>query len=110
MIIFITGKCTGISFIDSTTVDVFQDRKIHSHKVFTGIAERVKNSTGWFYVFKLHRVVNDKGDIISFYSTQGNVDDREAKTIEALFSKGSIWQIFSRQRIFISKDLRYTIF
>jgi len=48
------GKCTGISFIDSTTLDVCHNRRIHSHKVFKGIAERGKSSTGWFYGFKLH--------------------------------------------------------
>ena len=31
---------------------------------------------GWFYGFKLHLVINDKGEIIDFLFTQGNVDDR----------------------------------
>ncbi len=81
---FRTGKCTGISFIDSTTLDVCDNRRIHSHKVFKGIAERGKSSTGWFYGFKLHLVVNDKGEILSFYLTPGNVDDRNPDVIEAL--------------------------
>jgi hypothetical protein len=81
---FRTGKCTGISFIDSTTLDVCHNRRIHSHKVFKGIAERGKSSTGWFYGFKLHLVINDKGEILSFYLTPGNVDDRDLKVIEPL--------------------------
>lgn len=81
---FRTGKCTGISFIDSTTLDVCHNRRIHSHKVFKGIAERGKSSTGWFYGFKLHLVINDKGEILSFYLTSGNVDDRDLKTIKTL--------------------------
>lgn len=81
---FRTGKCTGISFIDSTTLDVCHNRRIHSHKVFKGIAERGKSSTGWFYGFKLHLVVNDKGEILSFYLTPGNIDDRNPKIIEQL--------------------------
>ena len=32
---------------------------------------------GWFYGFKLHLIVNEKGDILNFVITQGNVDDRE---------------------------------
>ena len=81
---FRTGKCTRISFIDSTTLDVCHNRRIHSHKVFKGFAQRGKSSTGWFYGFKLHLVVNDKGEILSFYLTPGNVDDRDPETIEKL--------------------------
>ena len=81
---FRTCKCTGISFIDSTTLDVCHNRRIHSHKVFKGIADRGKSSTGWFYGFKLHLVVNDKGEILSFYLTPGNVDDRDLKVVESL--------------------------
>jgi len=84
MIKFRTGKCTGISFIDSTTLDVCNNRRIYSHKVFKGIAERGKSSTGWFYGFKLHLVVNEEGEILSFHLTPGNVDDREPKTIQNL--------------------------
>ena len=32
---------------------------------------------GWFYVFKLHLIINDKGEILNFVITQANVDDRE---------------------------------
>lgn len=84
MMKFRTGKCTGISFIDSTTLDVCNNRRIYSHKVFKGIAERGKSSTGWFYGFKLHLVVNDKGEILSFYLTPGNVDDRNLNVIKNL--------------------------
>ena len=31
---------------------------------------------GWFFGFKLHLIVNEKGDILNFVITQGNVDDR----------------------------------
>lgn len=58
---FRTGKCTGISFIDSTTLDVCHNRRIHSHKVFKGIAEREKSSTGWLYGFKFNLIISDKG-------------------------------------------------
>ena len=71
------GECTGITFIDSTRLPVCDNRRIHNHKVFDGIAERGKCTMGWFYGFKLHLIINDKGEILNFMITQGNVDDRE---------------------------------
>ena len=71
-----TGKSTGITFVDSTTMDVCHNRRIHQHKVFKGIAQRGKSSTGWFYGFKLHLLVNEFGEIVSFAFTPGNTDDR----------------------------------
>lgn len=43
-----------------------------------------KSSIGWFYGFKLHLVINDKGEILSFYLSKTNVDDRNAKAITKL--------------------------
>lgn len=43
--------------------------------------ERGKTSVGWFYGFKLHLIINEKGEIISFYITKGNVDDRNEEVI-----------------------------
>ena len=71
------GDCTGISFIDATSIAVCHNRRIERHKVFKGLAERGKTSMGWFYGFKLHLVVNDRGESLSFYLTPGNVDDRK---------------------------------
>ena len=45
------GKCTGISFADSTPLRVFRNQRIHVHKVFKGIAQRGKCSMGWFFGF-----------------------------------------------------------
>jgi hypothetical protein len=81
------GKCSGISFMDSTTLDVCDNRRIYSHKVFKGIAQRGKSSTGWFYGFKLHLVVNDSGEILSFFITPGDVDDRDLEVIEKISAK-----------------------
>ena len=50
------GKCTGISFVDSTPLRVCKNQRIHIHKVFKGIAQRGKSSMGWFFGFKLHLV------------------------------------------------------
>jgi len=43
------GTCTGITFIDSTTLAVCKNPRIHYHKTFAGLARRGKTSTGWFY-------------------------------------------------------------
>lgn len=69
------GSCTGISVMDATKVTVCHNRRIHSHKVFKGLAERVKTSTGWFYGFKLHLLINDKGELLNMTITPGNTDD-----------------------------------
>lgn len=70
------GEGTGIAFIDATDLSVCDNHRIGQHKVFKGIAQRGKTSTGWFYGFKLHLVVNDCGDLVNFTLTAGNVDDR----------------------------------
>jgi hypothetical protein len=70
------GQCSGISFIDSTSLAVCHPARIHQHRVFAGRAARGKTSVGWFYGFKLHLVVNDQGELLAFCLTPGNVDDR----------------------------------
>lgn len=71
------GTCTGISFVDSTPLRVCRNQRILIHKTFKGLAERGKCSMGCFFGFKLHLVINDKGEILNFMFTPGNVDDRE---------------------------------
>lgn len=78
------GKSSGINFVDSTTLDVCDSHRITSNKVFAGIAKRGKSSTGWFFGFKLHIAINDKGEILSFCITSGNVDDRDWSVLEKL--------------------------
>ena len=46
------------------------------HKVFKGLATEGKTSTGWFFGFKLHFILNTLGEIIRMTITGGNVDDR----------------------------------
>ncbi len=71
------GSCTGVSFIDATGLKVCHNLRIPSHRVFRGSAERDYSSTGWYYGFKLHLAVNERGEILGFYLTAANVDERE---------------------------------
>ena len=71
------GKCTGISFVDSTPLRVCKNQRIHMHKVFKGIAQRGKCSMGWFFGFKLHLICNEKGELLNFMITPGDIDDRK---------------------------------
>jgi len=97
------GSCTGIGFIDSTVIRVCKNQRIHSHKVFSGLAERGKGSMDWFYGFKLHLIINDKGELLRFFITPGNVDDRNMKVIEKM-SK-NLWGKLFGDRGYVSKTL-----
>ena len=72
------GECSGISFIDSTSLDVCRNQRIHCHKVFTGLAARGQTSMGWFFGFKLHLVVNDRAKSCVFASPLAMSDDRNS--------------------------------
>lgn len=78
------GKSRGINFVDSTHIKVCHNKRIRQNKVFKNVAERGFTSIGWFYGFKLHLIINDKGEILSFYLTKGNVDDRNIKVMQSL--------------------------
>lgn len=81
------GSCTGISFIDSTPIKACHIKREKQNRVFKGFAAKGQCSMGWFYGFKLHIVINDKGEIIDFLFTQGNVDDREPLKNKAFHEK-----------------------
>jgi len=102
------GECTGISIIDSTPIRVCHIKREWSHKVFKGIATKGKSTIGWFFGFKLHLIINDKGEIIQFLITRGNVDDRAP-----LKDKGFPEKVFGKlfgDRGYISQDLFEQLF
>ena len=96
------GECRGVSFVDSTRLRVCENRRIASHRVFADVAERSKTSMGWFYGFKLHRVINHTGDLLDVALTPGNRDDRKPLRTFAERLHGSLYA----DRGYISKDLR----
>ena len=83
------GRCSGISFIDSTSLKVCHNRRIPAHKVFAGCARRGRTSVDWFYGFKLHLVTNDCGELLALRLTPGNTDDRRPvpELVKGLFGK-----------------------
>ena len=68
--------CTGLSFIDSTPLAICKNIRINRNKVFRGLAKRGKSSTGWFFGFKLHIVISEAGELLSFSFTPVNINDR----------------------------------
>jgi len=71
------GTCTGLSIADASPLAVCDNLRIQRHRVFQAIARRGKSSTGWFYGFKLHVVINHRGELLAIKVTPGNVDDRK---------------------------------
>jgi hypothetical protein len=94
-------KSQGIAFVDSTSLRVCENIRIPHHKTFADQAGRSKSSTGWFYGFKLHFVVDDCGEPLSFCLTRGNVDDR---TPVPFLAQGLIGKLFG-DRGYISQKL-----
>jgi len=63
---------------------------------------------GWFYGFKLHLIINDKGEILSFTITPANVDDRTPLKQEG-FIKAIFGKLFA-DKGYISKKLTKMLF
>ncbi len=95
------GSCTGISFVDATSLKVCHNRRIKRHKVFDGLAQRGKTSVDWFFGFKLHLVVNEFGQLLNAQLTPGNTDDRRPvpDLLQGLFGK------FFADRGYVSQKL-----
>jgi len=101
---FMQSRCkegNGIAFIDATSLRVCENIRIPRHKPFKEEAGRAKSSTGWFYGFKLHLLVDDCGEILSFRITRANVDDR---TPVPAMLKNFVGKVFG-DRGYISKKL-----
>lgn len=95
------GTITGIGFIDSTALKVCGNKRIMRHRVFDGLAAMGKTTMGWFYGFKLHLVINDRGELLAFCLTPGNVDDRQP--VEQLTA--DLWGKLFGDKGYISQSL-----
>lgn len=102
------GKSRGINYIDSTLLRVCHSKREKQHRVFKGIAAKGKSTMGWFFGFKLHLIINDKGELLSFYLTKGNVDDRNIELMTAM-TKEVFGKLFG-DKGYISKALAELLF
>lgn len=106
------SKRSQVYFIDSKKLPVCHNRRIHQHKVFKGIANRGKSSTGWFYGFKAHLVINNWGEIINFELSAANHSDNNTEVLKKLLNdltghcygdKGYLSSLFE---YFLKRDLK----
>jgi hypothetical protein len=95
------GVTRGIAFIDSTALPVCQNLRISRHKVFAEFAARGRTSVGWFFGFKLHLLINDRGELLAVQLTPGNVDDR--KPVPTLVKR--LWGKLFGDKGYLSKAL-----
>lgn len=95
------GDITGIAFVDSTPLEVCHPARAHGHKVFNHHARWGKSSTGWKFGFKLHLIINDRGELLAFKLTPANTDDR--KPVPEM-TNGLFGQLFG-DRGYISQNL-----
>lgn len=78
---------TAGNYIDSKKLIVSHNRRIKQHRVHKGIAKRGKSSTGWFFGFKLHLIINHLGEIVLFQLSPGNVADNNHNLLESIADK-----------------------
>jgi len=107
LLIFATsrcGKCTGISFIDSFSLEVCHIKREHSNKVFQNFAKKGMTSMGWFFGFKLHLMINHLGEIIGFFITPGNVADNNENVLMKL-TKKVFGKLFGDKGYLINSEL-----
>ena len=101
MLQLLRGEEQGTYFIDSTKLSICHGKRTHSNKVFGRIAKIGMSSYGWFMGFKLHLVINHKGEIMAIKITKANASDVSA--VEAV-TKGLQGKLFG-DKGYISKNL-----
>ena len=97
---------TGLYFVDSTTLKVCHIKREKQHKVFAGLAKKSRSTMGWFFGFKLHILVNSRGELMAVKLTEATTDDRIP--VDEL-SQGLCGKLFG-DKGYISKALQEKLF
>jgi hypothetical protein len=97
----LAGRRTGFYFVDSTCLPVCHLKRSTRHQTFDDIAQYGRTSVSWFFGFKLHIVINDRGKLMAFKITRGNQHDAQAGESILQYSKGTTFG----DKAYISKQL-----
>ena len=108
MKLYTFGKCTGITFVDSTMIPVCHNARRYFNKVFSGLVKNGKETMGWCHGFKLHLLCNDSDEVITFCLTGANVDDRDSR-VWNVFTKVLYGKVFA-DRGYIKQELFESLF
>jgi hypothetical protein len=95
------GEITGISFIDSTSIPVCHPKRAKRNKVFGDLSGWGKSSVAWYFGFKLHIIINERGELLAFQVTPGNTDDR----VPVPILTDKLWGSLFGDKGYISKKL-----
>ena len=99
------GQCTGISFIDSTPIRSCHIKREKQHKTFKEFARKGKSTLGWFYGFKLHLIINDKGELLRFSSDSGQCRRQIPLETHGL-PQTDLREALRRQGLYLERPLR----
>ena len=67
----------SLRFIDSTMLPVCRQCRADNHRVAKNYANWGKNHQGWWYGFKLHAAIDEKGNLAAIWFTPANEADSQ---------------------------------
>ena len=73
----VVGSCRGMSLVDWSGLCVCGKERMLIDKRFEGVGEGGRCCMGWLLGLKVDVIMNDKGEMVNFMFSGGNVDERE---------------------------------